>query len=376
MMVTGKDDLATTGALANILYRATFDKHGRRVYKPAIREALTRARRFTLDASMSAYMADLGWAAYQAKPDQRTQIADSVRRMARLPHRVTWIEWDEKALATRARDEYGSALQPESVPLRSGWLMMQHPQIDTAFYALSFGISTQHVGRDGMIEEMGGPTLGTCPFGIMWRTDDVIQFPWKTLRAANDIQNLRRIPQSGFLTGIPNFNAPIAVADASEYLTDPFMTNVSFRRLFEEQWGMARYILGLLATLNDIPLSAKEVTVAKGFVARGNYRKYLSHTTLTLNVPTKRYKAMARHAVTIMRRKAHGVRGHWREHWQHPPRPDCEHIWKQMEERADATVMQCEHCKGRKTWITEHQRGDATLGFITHDYTVKHDTGN
>src|SRR5690242_7553179 len=28
-------------------------------------------------------------------------------------------------------------------------------------------------------------------------------------------------------------------------------------------------------------------------------------------------------------------------------------------------------CKGRKTWIKEHQRGDASLGFVLHDYSVE-----
>ena len=58
----------------------------------------------------------------------------------------------------------------------------------------------------------------------------------------------------------------------------------------------------------------------------------------------ERYKALARKAVTMMRRRAHQVRGHWRDDWRHP---------------------------GQKIWVKEHQRGDASLGFVLHDYTVE-----
>lgn len=29
--------------------------------------------------------------------------------------------------------------------------------------------------------------------------------------------------------------------------------------------------------------------------------------------------------------------------------------------------------RGSRIWIREHQRGDASLGFVTHDYSVKHE---
>jgi hypothetical protein len=48
-----------------------------------------------------------------------------------------------------------------------------------------------------------------------------------------------------------------------------------------------------------------------------------------------------------IRRRAHQVRGHWRDDWRLP--------------------------KGNKTlWIAEHQRGDASLGLVIHDYEITH----
>jgi hypothetical protein len=50
----------------------------------------------------------------------------------------------------------------------------------------------------------------------------------------------------------------------------------------------------------------------------------------------------------VARRRAHQVRGHWRRDWRH---------------------------EGQRIWIKEHQRGDASLGFVTHDYHVEHRDG-
>jgi hypothetical protein len=55
---------------------------------------------------------------------------------------------------------------------------------------------------------------------------------------------------------------------------------------------------------------------------------------------------VARSIIARARRRAHQVRGHWRRDWRH---------------------------EGNRIWIKEHQRGDASLGFVTHDYTVKHE---
>ena len=127
------------------------------------------------------------------------------------------------------------------------------------------------------------------------------------------------------------------------------------------------YIWSLLSTINSLPISNKFVTASKGYVAKGRYRKFVDHTTITLNVPETRYRRIAAHAIAVARRRAHEVRGHWRkDHW-HPLTPTCEHEWVTMEGKT-----LCARCNGRRSWIPEHQRGDASLGFVTHDYEVHH----
>jgi hypothetical protein len=123
----------------------------------------------------------------------------------------------------------------------------------------------------------------------------------------------------------------------------------------------------LLSTINDLPVRVTEVRPAKGFMAKGGFKKYLSYRTITLTIPAKDQKRVARQALALAHKRAHEVRGHWRKDWRHPLSVLCDHEFD-----ADEKHMTCRHCKGRKSWITAHQRGDASLGFAHHDYQVKH----
>jgi hypothetical protein len=71
---------------------------------------------------------------------------------------------------------------------------------------------------------------------------------------------------------------------------------------------------------------------------------------------------------------AHQVRGHWRLYQRGPGLlcPDRAHEWGAADARGQA---HCARCSAWRTWIGEHQRGDATLGFVIHDYAVTHQGG-
>ena len=131
---------------------------------------------------------------------------------------------------------------------------------------------------------------------------------------------------------------------------------------------MLRRMWSLLATINDLPVVRTEIRPQRGFAARGTFRHYLSHRTITLTVPQKLYRKVARTALAIAHRRAHEVRGHWRKDWRHPLSPLCDHDFT-----ADEKHMTCGICKGRKSWVTQHTRGDDRKGFTLHDYVVKHD---
>jgi hypothetical protein len=108
-----------------------------------------------------------------------------------------------------------------------------------------------------------------------------------------------------------------------------------------------RYAWAFLASLNQAPITRLPVRAQGGFVARGSYRKYLDHTLITIKLPPSKIMKAARAIAKVISgpRIGHTVRGHWRkDHWH----------------------------DGEQIWIKEHQRGDASLGFVTHDYWIKH----
>ena len=87
-------------------------------------------------------------------------------------------------------------------------------------------------------------------------------------------------------------------------------------------------------------------------------------------VPTTRYRQVAKRAIAITRRPLHPVKGFWRLDWRNPFTKGCLHEWESL----DQNHIGCKTCKGRKIFVKDHVRGDASLGVITHEYAVHHPT--
>jgi hypothetical protein len=312
------------------------------------------ARKFVLDTPMSAFMADLGYVSLNACPTmaKRQHLCESLRKLARLPHAQTWIEYDKQAHRKRVKEAYHPEIAAEidSVPDRSGWLLMQHPKVETAFMALH---CTSHSWEAN--ERVDKPNA--AQFAYSWTADDSVP-PWprdpfyhRERKAKIDqIDELQVSSPEGILTGVLGYrsqsvslnSAPHLSKDAREKLQ--FLAINSFDPMGELAHDM-RYLWSLLATINDLPTSLAEVKPSHGYVSRGSYKKFSAHTVISLTVPAKRYRIVAKRAIAVARRRGHQVRGHWRINRFHA---------------------------GEKIWIREHVRGDTSLGFVIHDYTVEH----
>jgi hypothetical protein len=317
---------------------------------------IARARKFVVDEGMSAFMADLGYTSLNAcRTDvKRQHLIDSMRRLARLPHALTWIEYDKQAHRRRVKEAYHPEIEAgaDSVPDRSGWLLMQHPTVETAFMALH---CTSH-SWDGVNKRQPLPNAGQ--FAYAWTSDDTIP-PWpRDPFYHNDQLCKLDIPDpdvkaspAGILTGVLTYRTESFSAIRAPYLTGK--ADEAFQRLAGMHFNPlgelahdARYLWSLLATINDLPTSMTVVRPSKGYISRGSYRKFSEHTVISLTVPAKRYAAVAKRAIAVARRRGHQVRGHWRKDRWHA---------------------------GERIWIREHVRGDASLGFVLHDYGVTHE---
>jgi hypothetical protein len=362
--------------LANLVLRDTFRPRSnlpKFTSRPLadIRAALTNARRFVLDDRMSSFLADLSQVPFQCPPLRRPEVLDVMRHGARLPHKTTWIEFNGRAFRDRllmisqeAKDVWGRQLAPSSdVPSRWGWLLEEHPQVDSAVHMMEF---TELDLPDGSFDVMG------LPFAWAWQTTDN-PMPWNADANAGEFSHGivgYRCPQIGVIYDHPLKETERIKVQHADKPDQDFWVH----HMVVEMGGVVRYAMALLATLNDVPILSHDVVQSRGFVARGRYRKFLDHRVLRLNIPLARdTRKLAKKYVAIARRRAHQVRGHWRLYAKGEG-PFCDpsvHLWGATDETGHAS---CSRCSARRTWIAEHQRGDASLGLVTHDFELTHET--
>jgi hypothetical protein len=336
--------------LIDKLYRQTFRKPPLR--NESLRNSLIKCQRFVLDDTMASFLVDLHHEFFLSAPHSMKRLyrrMDEVRHFSRLPYANTWVEYSHYAVMKRSleiRDRSGHIIPDElNIPEeelklseheRVGWLMLQHSKIDTAFTCSKF---ENRKDRDDVV-------YYAPPCDFVWVTDNQPS-PWR-------LTPLEKEVRVGAVT--LHYASELATATPG-YIHD----NVGFRcvhavheatmqKAMHQAMGTHNWFWVFLSTLNKIPLTGfASIKPSHGFVGGGSYRKYLNYHMITLHIPDTMRRKVARAIVMeVIRRRAHMVRGHWRDDWMLP--------------------------KGNKTlWIEEHQRGDASLGWVNHDYTVKHD---
>src|SRR5215831_15251755 len=353
--------------LIDWIYRDTF----RAPRNPELRRLLSEARRCVLSDEMAAFLYTLMVEIYAGKPEKfyRRKVhrrLDDCRHFSRLPHRVTWIEYNLNAMVLREEETRGEPIEARPVmhptmdegvlrysdidshivqsserrPRRVGWLLMQHDKIETAFRADYF---------IGGLPPSGRPKWIKTNMSLIWCPDDepmpvwpgpFIQEPSVLIFPSGGDEHAEGLTQSEYVTGVRGY----------ERSNVGMLFFKKTKSLPDLATGRARMMWAFLSTFNKVPIVGEHrVVPAHGFVARGGYHRFLEHKVLTITVPEKAgLRKVARQALAVIRRRAHQVRGHWRDDWKLP--------------------------KGNKgLWIAEHQRGDAALGFVTHDYKVERD---
>jgi hypothetical protein len=349
-----------------------------------LRARLLAARPFVLDDKMSGFLGELATRAfvphlghdqndsvrsdtYQHRLARMIQQADAMRVSARLPHKSVWIEYDLRSANTRSHGLLRQPFNPAEAPQFEGWLIEQHPQLDVAFRMHLFTWNPDPAEADSK-----GFQVWAFPVLFTWTVDDTPS-PWRSVLMYKDEAPYTHAPDASIASAIIGYSTPSVTIAQSDMLED-------FRQykpegvvnLLREWAGVGRRAWALLATLNDLPLVYSEVRASKGFVARGRYRRFLDHRTITINVPQKDQTKLAKQLITLVRHRAHQVRGHWRDDWRQKPHKNCPQLVETGLHAWNAEGF-CERCHGHRIWVHEHQRGDASLGFVTHDYKITHE---
>jgi hypothetical protein len=355
--------------LIDLVMREAYKK--RPMIPPSYRERLIRARKFVLDEGMSAFLADLSNAAiYEAVRHQEQDggdatmvLMDGARRMAHAPFPTTWIEYDCRARRRRSREAWdtiqtitsGSFANEDEICPRVGWLIEQHPGIESAYRMIEF-VEWANSGTD---------RVAMMPYAYTWVAYDKAVIPWQSMPWSDE----GRRP-SEVATGVMGYRSPHVGIAPTEVTEGWYKAGgaEAIQNQMKETMGEARACFMLLTSLNHIPTVYDTVRPQKGYVAKGNYRRFFEHTVIRLTLPAHRsLKTLALRVLIHARRKGHEVRSFWRNDWRHPRTSGCNHIWINHDER----TLACQHCEGRRLLVKAHHRGDDSLGYVLHDYSVE-----
>ena len=364
---------------ANALIRESY--RGKSLIKVAgfdplmVRRAIAHSKRFKLDDGMSKFLGELSTVPFKVVPHRRPDILDSLRHSARLPFPQMFIQYDYRALRhgllrdpydpsaklMLGMDGYQPPARDEDVVGTIGWLIEADTRDPDLIWLTEFG------------EIDGSPV--PLPWRYAYRTDDRGFDPRLRLDTfagmiAHGIEG-HICPNIGV-----QYAKPLALSPRSS-ISEAVFEGVTYpvHALLMEFGGSLRYVLALLATLNDIPKTQTEVRPAKSYLGGGQIRKYLDYTTLRLTLPVKiSTTTLAKRLIAASRKGWHEVRPHWRIN--HPPlgamfcsRRD-RHVWLEADETGHAN---CKLCDARRVWIVlPGGRGDPMISVRTHKYALHH----
>ena len=155
------------------------------------------------------------------------------------------------------------------------------------------------------------------------------------------------------------------------------------RLMTEEILGVPRMVLCILTALGISGGMVLTDVRPRGHRMVGNRRcPYLATSRIVIDLAHPMHTVRPRlEGDSGQHRRAHEVRGFWRYYraYGRGGRPGCAHHWdtavpENPEVPIDRNRQACIHCAAKRTWIPQHQRGDASLGYVHHDAVEVTDT--
>lgn len=138
---------------------------------------------------------------------------------------------------------------------------------------------------------------------------------------------------------------------------------------FAEEFGDPKLIIAALALINAndriVEIGEPVADIGSTF-AGGRILKYMAQRTVHLKLPFKQCRRMLRALAYKIRRRRHEVMGHWCSSHRDGD-TTCAHQYDDI----DPVRKMCKLCKHRIWYRKEHARGDASIGFVRHEYEVE-----
>lgn len=351
-------------------------------FKP-YRLAMRKATSFSLDTEATELVTRLA--------SDRTKVP-LYRKLARLPYDQVWLDFDYQARvgAQRGLGDRKSAYDPSNEPLRMGYLIERTGETRwkvTSFTQLAVNSDIQHryleIMRSKVPLEEGDSVIEVMPPQFILDTENPMtgyKTHIKDQMMAATVQTVMDGGEglmSGLAWGVTakdggeiTYKAPAGLEDCVRMDLPPDWENffkrsslppaekikglrMIFADVAAEQAGVLRFICAALATINEVPMSLKEVHTKGSFRASGEMRPFKVNRIVELRL-LKRQQT-PKHVLRLFRgaerRMArHQVRGHWRRYW--------------IKDDSGQRVM-------IRKWLEPFERGDAALGYVLHKYEVK-----
>jgi hypothetical protein len=397
--------MAETYTLAK---RLGMNRHQAKTIEPILqsyRQDMRRAHRFVLDNDFVRYATEVSSTMRPEKLLARLQYAT-------LPYDITWIEFDLKTKVEVMRALHNmdnSKFDWNDVADRLGLIIRRLSDTEAVVELVcethgNYGLIGTTVCYFFSVKEYAwsykdGRGTGCAPFMPPDETSALARYPGMTAAQAEQMRHIGPASLWGYSAAgqstVIERMAQMKQLRLPEFLTrhgvlgtgrmrgiletllgsdrDEVVSDTIAHLLVSETTeftGMMRWIVTILACLNEVPVDSHHVqpegTIRTGLTGR---RPLMDYHRIVLRVPKEKpVQYIERQLRTAARRRAHFVRSHWRTylHEQHCPRD--EHQWTYD---YDEGYRLCGICMAYGRLIHEHQRGDASLGWVRADYIVR-----
>ena len=318
--------------------------------------------------------------------------------LARLPFPKVWFEIDFRH-KVKLGEKHGASLAiTDTTPHRVGWLLQEAPGDPHLWYTTTFidngdGEGSQMAPTSYMVDTLNrtppstiGPSIalptsffkGTVQVADGELTDEAVGFVrhlgWGyTSKEANDNSSLnesdmRQIGVPLELDGSINVALTPLTRAVESYTTPNTFKEMVLESLTESR-GDVRLLVALLSLINEVPIVKSESRPQGTVRMGGRLKPYLQNATVTISLPTKRYKTAIRRMLknaVVSAKARHEVRGHWRNILH-----KTDHKRKIKHPDGSIETIEIKAGEVEKVWVNSHERGDARLGYIKHNYSVE-----
>jgi hypothetical protein len=362
--------------LHNIFLRSLHMPRRELAHLPDYRGRLRDYRRRLIEADRFSLDADAVWETTDRADYDRKHVMDRVH-LARLPYPEIWLEYSQREKVT-ANFYAGRGPRPgDGVPELVGFLIRRVDERPDAW------IATKVIHQSDNIP-VNDASHGLCFFEYMFDAESnrpirhlgsrmsVAAGPPHWLRFGSNVTpEVTSKLLLGVPTGDPEYDPLDEAANKVAVSLEPLWRSKMDAEVkakpsrakalgemlsydLEEIRGEVRFLITALALINEVPILVTDTAPPRrSFLTQGGMRPYLSHRTISLNVPAikKAKKSPYEFLHEATRRKRHKVRAHTRRFY------------------APSGALMYEK------WIKEHLRGDERLGWVTHDYQIKSPDG-